>query len=142
MRTALLKYLSPEDLNLILFSSEEQLWCWLNTHSSSRVASLVIETNDNIQDIIRRSNAYASIRSILIRCSSNDLNILQRCLRSYNRIDGIFGDDLRLLLKLVIDLALYSEEIGDQQRESENNELNAQRNYNRALQLCALARRL
>jgi hypothetical protein len=41
-----------------------------------------------------------------------------------------------------MDLALLSEEIGDQQREDEQNELGAQRNYDRALNLCDLARRL
>ncbi len=142
LRTALIEYLIPEDITLILFSTEEQLWYWLNTYSSLRVASLVIQTNINIQDIVCRSSAYASIRSILIRCSTNDLITLQRFARSYVKIDGIFADDTRLLIKLVIDIALFSDELGDQERESENNELAAQRNYDRALNLCALARRL
>jgi hypothetical protein len=134
LRTDLIKYLIPEDINLILFSTEEQLWYWLNTYSSLRVASLVFETNINIQDILCRSSAYYNIRSILIRCATNELISLQQFSRSYVNIDGIFADDTRLLIKLVIDLALLSEEIGDQ--------VDAQRNYDRTLSLCALARRL
>ncbi|CAF3808301.1 unnamed protein product, partial [Rotaria sordida] len=142
LRTALMEYLITEDITLILFSTEEQLWCWLNTYSSLKVASLVIQTNINIQNIVCRSSTFANIHSILIRCSTNELITLQRFSRSYFKIDGIFADDKRLLIKLVIDLALFSEEIGDQQREDENNELNAQRNYGRARNLCALAKRL
>ncbi|CAF1416052.1 unnamed protein product [Rotaria sp. Silwood1] len=64
--------------------------------------------------------------------------MLGRFSRSYIKIDGIFADDTRLLIKLIIGLALFSEEIGDQQREDENNELEAQRSYDRALKLCAI----
>ncbi len=142
MRTTLIEYFIREDITLILFSTEEQLWYWLNAYSSLRVASLVVQTNINIQDILCRSNAYVSIRSVLIRCSTNELITLQRFSRSYVKIDGVFVDDTRLLIKLVMDLALFSEEIGDQQREDEKNELDAQRNYDRALNLCDLARRL
>jgi hypothetical protein len=142
LRTALIEYLNPQDITLMLFSTEEQLWCWLTIYSSIRVACLVVETNINIQDIVRRSSAYASIRSILIRCHTNELITLQQFSRSYVNIDGIFTDDTRLLIKLVVNLILISEEMGDQQREVENNELAAQRTYDRALKLCALARTL
>jgi hypothetical protein len=142
LRTTLIEYFIREDITLILFSTEEQLWYWLNTNSSLRVASLVVQTKINIQDILCRTNAYVNIRSVLIRCSTNELITLQRFSRSYVKIDGVFADDTRLLIKLVMDLALLSEEIGDQQREDEQNELDAQRNYDRALNLCDLARRL
>lgn len=136
-----MRYLNSADVTLICLSTEEKLWSWLNTHSSSKVATLIIETNNNIQDIVSRSIMYASIRSILIRCSSNNLNILQQYSRLHLKVTGVFADDVRLLFKLVIDLAHYSEEIGDQQRENEH-ELKAQRSYDRVLRLCALARKL
>ena len=142
LRTALIEYLQPRDTFLILFSTEEQLFYWLKTNSSFEVVSLVIETNINIQNIILRSHAYKNIRSILIRCRANDLTALQRFSRSYVKIDGIYADDIRLLIKLIIDLALVSEELGDQQREDENNELEAQQHYDRALKFCALAKKL
>ncbi|CAF4299962.1 unnamed protein product [Rotaria sp. Silwood2] len=133
-----MKYLIPEDITVLFFSTEEQLWYWLNIYSSVRVASLVIQTNINIENIVRRSSAYAYIRSILIRCPTNELITLKQVSRSYVKIDGIFADDTRLLIKLVVDLALLFEEIGDRQREDENNELAAQRNYDRAANLCHL----
>lgn len=68
--------------------------------------------------------------------------ILQRFSRSYIKIDGIYDDDARILIKLVIDLALVSEEIGDEQREDNNNELEAQRSYDRAMKLCELVKKL
>jgi Xaa-Pro aminopeptidase len=142
LRAALIKYLIPEDIALILFSTKEQLWYWLKTNSSLKVASLVIETNNNIQNILSRSHAYKSIRSILVRCKANELTNLQRFSRSYIKIDGIYDDDARILIKLVIDLALVSEEIGDEQREDNNNELEAQRSYDRAMKLCELVKKL
>ncbi len=142
LRTALIEHLIPIDINLILFSTEEQLWHWLNTNCSMKVASLVIETNINTQNILLRSHAYKNVRSILVRCRTNELISLQRFSRSYINIDGVYDDDTRVLIRLVIDLALVSEELGDEEREDKNNEFEAQRNYDRALKLCALARRL
>ena len=142
LRNVLTEYSIVANVTLILFSAEEQLWSWLNTHDSTTVASLVFEGDIHIQDAVCRSSDYPSVRSILIRCSSNQLAPLQRFSRSFSKIDGTFADDTRLLIKLLIDLALFCEQIGDQQREDDGNELEAQRNYDRALHLCALARRL
>lgn len=142
LRTALIKHLIPLDINLISFSTEGQLWYWLNINSAMKVASLIIEININTQNILSRSHAYRSIRSILVRCRTNELISLQRFARSYINIDGVYNDDTRVLIKLVIDLALVSEELGDEQREDKNNELEAQQNYDRALKLCELAKKL
>ncbi|CAF4327616.1 unnamed protein product [Rotaria sp. Silwood2] len=133
-----MKYLIPEDITVLFFSTEEQLWYWLNIYSSVRVASLVIQTNINIENIVRHSSAYAYIRSILIRCPTNELITLKQVSRSYVKIDGIFADDTRLLIKLVVDPVVAVELKGDRQREDENNELAAQRNYDRAANLCHL----
>ncbi len=132
----------PEDITLILFSREEQLCYWLNTNSLLKVASLVIESNINMQNFLSRRHVYKSIRSILVRCKTDELTNLQRFSRSFINIDGIYDDNTRLLIKLVIDLALFSEQIGDEQREDKNNELEAQRNYDRAIKLCELAKTL
>jgi hypothetical protein len=68
---------------------------------------------------------------------------LQRFARSYIKINGVYDDDdTRLLIKLVIDLALFLEEVDDHQKEDENNEYEAQRNCDRTLQLYTLTRRL
>ena len=139
LKSVLVEYLICQDVTLILLSTEEQLWNWLNRYSSLRIASLIIETNINIEDIMSRSSGYDSIRSILIRCSPTELIRLKQFSRSYMKIDGIFADDTRILIKLCIDLALFSEELGDQQREDE---LNAQRHYDRALYLCSLVKTL
>ncbi len=70
-----------------------------------------------------------------------DLTAIQRFSRSYAKVDGIFDDDTRLLIKLVADLTLFSEELGDQQRDDASNEMAVQRNYDRALKLCALVQK-
>jgi hypothetical protein len=141
LRAKLIADLVAFDIVLILFLIEEHLWQWLNLNSSLTIASLVLQPTVNCQEFILRSHSYNSIRSILVRCATNDLITVQRFSRRYPKIDGIYDDDTRLLIKLAIDLTFISEEIGDQQREDNNNEIEAQRNYDRAIKLCALVKR-
>ena len=134
-------HLTVEDITLILFSVEDHLWRWLDQNSSFTVAALVLEPTVRIQECIARSHAYVSVRSIIVRCKSIDLRTVQIFARSFPKLHGIFSDDTRVLIKLVADLTLFSEQLGDQLREDEKNELEAQRNYDRALKLCVLVQK-
>ncbi|CAF1536080.1 unnamed protein product [Rotaria magnacalcarata] len=142
LRTALIKNVTTQDIALILFSKQEQLWHWLDTTSSVRNVFVIIQANMNIAYILYRIHAYFSVRSIFLRCKTNELNSFKELRTFYIKINGIYDEDARILIKLVIELALFSEEKGDQDRENRNNELGAQRNYQRALNLCALVRTL
>ncbi len=143
LRAALIKHLiTVEDITLVLLSIEEHLWRWLDSYSSHTIASLIIQPTVCIQRTIVRSHDYTNVRSILVRCTSTDLTSLLRFSRSYPKVDGVFADDIRILIKLVIDLTLFSEELGDKKRALENNEIEAQRNYDRALKFCELVRKL
>ena len=142
LRTTLIEYLTVEDITLIVFSVEDHLWQWLNSNSSLIVASLILQSADRIQELIRRSHAYPNVRSILVRCASTDLTGLQTFSRIFSKVDGVFSDDTRLMIKLVADLTLFSEELGDRLRENQNNEIGVQRNYDRALKLCVLVQKL
>lgn len=143
LKATLIANLTTEDITLILFSVEDQLWQWLDLNSSLTVASLVLQVtiHTNTEQLVTRSHAYGSVRSILVRCISADLTRTQRSLRPYRKVDGIFDDDTRLMIKLVADLTLFSEELGDQQRNDKKNEMGAQRNYDRALKLCVLVQK-
>ena len=140
LRENLIKNLVTHDIVLFLFLSDEHLWQWLDSNSTLTIASLILQPSINSQALIFRSHTYNSIRSILIRCETNEFVYLQRFSRRYPKIDGIYDDDTRILIKSVFDLILISEELGDQQREDNNNEIEAQRNYDRALKLCALVK--
>jgi hypothetical protein len=140
LRTALVTYLKVEDITVIFFSIEEHLWQWLDLNPTLTVVSLVLQPTVNIQRFISRSHTYISVRSILGRCITSELTTSQRFSRSYAKVDGIFDDDISLLIKLVFDLTLFSEETGDQQRADESNEMEVQRNYDRALKLCTLVK--
>jgi len=141
LRAALIAHLTLEDITLILFSVEDHLWRWLDQNSSLTVAVLVLQPTVRIQECIARSHVYVRVRSILVRCRNTDLITIQRFSNFFPKLDGIFADDTRALIKLVADLTLFSEELGDQQREDENNEREAQRNYDRALKLCVLVKK-
>ena len=127
---------------LILVSNEEQLWRWLRLNSSRTVASLVLETEDNSEQLVSRSHSYSNVRSILIRCKTSQFRSLERLSRSLIKVDGIFDDDTRLVIKLVVDLTIYSEEMGDHMKEDKNNILAAERHYDRAMKLCNLGEHL
>ncbi|CAF4791113.1 unnamed protein product, partial [Rotaria sp. Silwood1] len=102
LRIALIAYLTVEDITLILFSVEEHLWQWLDLNSSLTVASIILQPIIQIQKFIARSHTYVGIRSILVRCRTTDLTTIQRFSRFYRKVDGIFDDDTRLLIKLVV----------------------------------------
>lgn len=138
LRTALINYLKQVDVTLILFSVEQHLWQWLDLNPSLTVASLVLQSVNNVPRIIARTRDYDGIRSVQVRCASSELSTLQRFCRSYARVDGLFDDDARLLVNLFVDLALFSEELGNDKREDVSSELEVQKHYARALKLCSL----
>jgi hypothetical protein len=138
---ALIEHLTGEDITLIPFSVEEHLWQWMDLYSSLTIASLILQPTVRSQQIIHRSHTYVGVHSILVRCTSADLSSLQRFSRAYVKVDGVFADDIRILIKLVINLIRFSERLGDSQRKNEKNEIEAQRNYDRALRLCTLVQK-
>ncbi|CAF1541431.1 unnamed protein product [Adineta ricciae] len=142
LRTTLEDHLTAEDVILLSYSMPDQLWHWLKMNPSITLASLIIEVKTDLQEVVKHSHSHRNVRSIVVRCTNNELLRTQRSVRSYAKIDGVFADDTRLLIKVSIDLALFSEELGDQKREDENNELEAQRHYARAFRFCAFAREL
>lgn len=142
LRCSLISHLEGIDITLILFSTEEQLLHWLNTNPIAKVAALILESSIRIQDSLSNNQIYRTIRSILIRCRNDQLISLQRFSRSYRNVDGIYDNDAHLLIKLVLDLAFVSEELGDQEREDRNNNDQARRHYDRALKLCEIAKHL
>ena len=142
LRTKFITYLVNQDVVLILFVLEDYLWQWLNQNSSLTVTSLIVQSTNKSQQFISCSHSYRSINSILIYCTTSEMDSLQRYSRSFPKIDGIYHDEIRLLVKLAMDLIFVSEELGDSQREDNNNELEAQRNYDRALKFCALVKQI
>ena len=138
LRSGLIKCLSDKDVKLKFFPNEKQLWRWLERNASHRVVSVVLEVEADSERIVSRSHSYSHVRSILVRCRTSELRAIERRSRSLIKVDGIFDDDTRLLIKLVVDLTLYSEEIGDDMKEDQNNILAAERHYDRAMKLCNL----
>lgn len=142
LRTALMEYVKDVDITLICFSIDIYLWQWVASHPTKTVASLVVQPGFDFRNVIDCSHKYSNVYSVLVRCESDQVLTLQRFVRSYARVDGIFDSDQRLLVKLFIDLTLFSEELGDEQREDEKNEFEAQRHYDRALKFCALVKKV
>ncbi|CAF4580324.1 unnamed protein product [Rotaria sp. Silwood2] len=101
LRIALIAHLTVEDITLILFAVEEHLWQWLDLNSSLTIATLILQPVIQIQELIARSHTYVGIQSILVRCRRIDLTSIQRLSRCYRKLDGVFDDDTRLLIKLV-----------------------------------------
>ena len=139
LRPTLIKRLKAAGISVIVFLTEDQLLHWLNTNSITKVAALILEPNTHIQNSLSSNQIFRTIRSILIRCTTDQLIHLRRFSRTYRNIDGVYDDDIRVLIKLMLDLACFSEELGDQEREDRNNHREAQRHYDRALKLCEIA---
>ena len=140
LKMKLIRYLVGQDVVLILFSTEDYLRQWLDSNRSLTIASLILQPSINSQQLIAHAHSHVNIRSILVRSTTAELINLVRFSRAYPKVDGIYDDDERLLSKLMIDLIFLSEELGDHFREDEHNEIAAQKNYDRVLNLCALAK--
>lgn len=102
------------------------------------VVSLVIEFRRRADSIISDIHSSSNIRSILVHCDPSDKEHLQLLTRLYYKVDGIFTDETRLIIKLGFDLSFYSEELGDYFKENKKDDDQARRHYDRALSLCAL----
>lgn len=139
LRRSLIQCLEDIDISLISFSTEDQLLYWLNTNPITTAAALILESNTHLQNSLSSNEIFRTIRSILIRCRSDQLTKLRRFSRTYRNIDGVYDDDKRVLIKLILDLASFSEELADQERDDRNNQREAQRHYDRALKLCEIA---
>jgi len=131
LRKTLIAYLTVEDITLILFSNEDHLCEWLDSNSSQTVASLVLQPIERSLELISQCHNYVCIRSILVRSQNHDYTMLQSLSNPYSKVDGVFQDDTRLLIKLIANLILFSEELGD-------NNIEIERNYDRSLKLCTL----
>ncbi|CAF0738564.1 unnamed protein product [Adineta ricciae] len=97
LRTALMEYVKNVDITLICFSIDTYMWQWLESHSTKTVASLVVQPGSDFRNIIDCSHKYNNVYSVLVRCTQDQILTLQRFVRSYARVDGIFDSDQRLL---------------------------------------------
>lgn len=132
--------LPTHDINFNSFTIKSKFYKWLDLNSSTTIDFLVLETEQEVFGVISHVHRYNNIHSILIRSTTNNLTNLKIFARLYSRIDGIYDDDTRLLIKLLFGIAFVSEEMGDEEREINNREVEAQRNYSRVLKLCALVK--
>lgn len=125
------------DIQFKSFTQERQLKRWIRLNPLLTVVSLVIEVRRGADSIISEIHCSSKIRSILVHCDPSDKEHLQVLPRLYYKVDGIFTDERRLLIKLGFDLSFYSEELGDYFKDKKDDD-QARRHYDRALSLYAL----
>ena len=133
----LCRYFHSIDIHFKSFSTPRQLKRWLEQNPALTVVCLVIEAGRYFDSTISDIHSRSNVRSILVRCEACNKDHLQVSTRSYFKVNGIFTDDTRLLIKLGFDLSFYSEELGDHFKEDKNDALQARRHYDRALSLCS-----
>ncbi len=80
-----------------------------------------------------------NIHSIYIQCETDELIKMRRFASDYVKLDAVFDGETRLLIKITTDLALFCEQAGDWKNDV-GNAIDADRNYERALCLCSLAK--
>lgn len=132
------QYLLSQDVVLIIFSSEQYLSQWLIQNSSLNITNLVLESLYCTRQFIFDCHSIKNVHSILIYCHENELCDLERYTRRLPKVDGIYTDDIRLLMKLVVNQIFLAEQLGDEAKYENRNELKAQRNYDRAVRFCEL----
>ncbi|CAF1187039.1 unnamed protein product, partial [Didymodactylos carnosus] len=111
----------------IQFFNEDNV-CSEYIHSNNTRDILLILSGDNIRNFISIVYTLPRLHSIYIYCSDDNLQFLKSWSESYNKVQGVFSTEERLLFKLAIDVSLYRTEKGDDHYRTGNTQL-ADKNY-------------
>jgi hypothetical protein len=99
----------------------------------------IINSSRKLQSFIDRAHSCQNIRAIYVQCESTQLLQQRRLARNYPKLDGVYDDPLRLLIKVIMDVALFCEETADRQKHDVLATKLAHKNYQRSIDLYAFA---
>ncbi|CAF1134173.1 unnamed protein product, partial [Didymodactylos carnosus] len=117
----------------ILFFNEKEI-CLEYIHSHSDKHIFLIISDENVRDFILTVHSLLQIHSVYVYCTEDDFRMLAIWSDAYPKVWGVFSIEERLLNKLVLDLALYWTEKGDEYKKAGVMKL-ANINYKRSLKL-------
>lgn len=134
----LLKFFASVDIDAIESDNEESL---VNYIQSDRKITyfIVIKSSKYCKNLIDRLHCERNVNTIYIYCSANKLKEQRRLARSFAKLDAVFDDALQVLIKLLLDLALFCEELADRQRDDPSSMQLVQKYYQASIDLYAYA---
>lgn len=103
---------------------------------------IIINSQRNEKLLIDQIHGYGNVHSIYFRCEAPTKKYQKRLARNYSKLDGVFDDPMRLLIKTLMDLGLFCEEVADRQADDPQSIKEAKCNYQRSIDLYSFAETL
>jgi hypothetical protein len=137
------KLFSPLDIEICIYRNENSLIESVISNSSmSHFVIIGDRVNGKVQNLVDRMYRLPNIQSIYVYCQTKQLKHLRRLARTYPRLDAVFDDSLRLLIKLTLDMALFCEETAARQKDDATTTEIGEENYQRSITLYRLAEQM
>lgn len=137
----LLNYLIDVDIEVTEHHNEESFFQSLNPDDSTSYF-IIIKSERHAKRLLDRTHPYSSVQSIYLQCDPTELKCQRRLARNYSKLDAVFDDNLPLWIALIMDIALFCEETADRQKHDTSLMKAAHKNYQRSMDLYALAKGL
>ena len=114
-----------------------------NIQSDHKVTHfIIIQSADDRKRLIDRVHSYQNVNTIYIYCDHSELKQQRRLSHNYAKLDAVFDDPCQVLIKLLMDLALFHEELGDRQNGQRSLIQLAHKNYQRSVDLYSCAEKI
>ncbi len=128
------------DVDMIECQNQESLF--QSVSSDENITHfIIVKSSQNNKELIDRIHSYDNVKSIYIYCNSDELKSQRRLARNYSKLDAVFDDPRQILIKLLMDMALFCEEMADREKD-ESSVQAAHRNYQRSIDLYTCANSL
>ena len=132
------KLFGTVDIEIAEYYNEESLFGNIISNPATTYF-FIINSSKHVQHLVDRAHPYSTVRSIYVHCEPAKLVQQRRLARNYSKLDAVFDDPLRLLIKLTMDLALFCQETADRQKDDKSLIQAAYRNYQRSIDLYGFA---
>lgn len=100
---------------------------------------VIIKSSKYCKSLIDRLHCQENVNTIYIYCNSDELKEQRRFARNFAKLDAVFDDARQVLIKLLLDLALFCEELADRQRDKPSSMQSVHKNYQTSIDLYAYA---
>ncbi|UJR18446.1 hypothetical protein I4U23_005351 [Adineta vaga] len=132
------KLFRSQDIDIIEHWNEESFFQSINPDDSI-THFIIINSRRKVENLVNRVHSRQNIQAMYLHCETKALKYQRRLARNYSKLDAVYDDSLRLLVKLIMDIALFCEETADRQKAYAPLKKAAYRNYQRSIDLYAFA---
>lgn len=129
------------DIDMIECNNEDFLVAHIQ--SDQKITHFIlIKSSQYWKRLIDRIHCHENVNNIYIYCATDELKERRRMARNYAKLDAVFDDFGQILIKLLMDVALFCEESADRQRDKPSLAEFAHKNYQRSIDIYEYAEKI